>query len=70
MVSLAHKLKMLKTCEKRFYKHIIVVLCKKPLEKKTKYWRNETFLKIGHLAKAIAHLKAIGFAKWSVWVTN
>ena len=38
--------------------------------KNTKYWKNETFLKIGHLAKALAHLKAIGFAKWSVWVTN
>ena len=23
-----------------------------------------------HLAKAIAHAKAIPFAKWSVWVTN
>ena len=31
-------------------------------KKKTKYWRNETILKIGHLAKAIH------FAKWSVWV--
>ena len=30
----------------------------------TKYWRNETSSKIGHLAKAIA------FAKWSVWVKN
>ena len=67
MVSLAHKLKMLKTCEKRFYKHIRVVLCKKPLEKKKKFWRNETILKIGHLAKAIAHVKAIAFAKWSIW---
>ena len=36
----------------------------------TKYWRNKRFLKIGHLAKAIAHVKAVGFAKWSVWVTN
>ena len=32
--------------------------------KKTKYSRNETILKIGHL------LKAIDFAKWSVWVKN
>ena len=33
MVSLGQKLKMPKTCEKRFYKNIWVVLCKKPLEK-------------------------------------
>ena len=32
MVSLAHKLKMLKLWKKRFYKQIGVVLCKKPLE--------------------------------------
>ena len=36
----------------------------------TKYLRNETILKIGHLAKAIAHAKAIALAKWSVWVKN
>ena len=33
-------------------------------KKNPKQWRNQTFLKIGHLAKAI------GFAEWSVWVTN
>ena len=38
--------------------------------KSTKYWRNELSLKIGHISKAIAHVKAIGFAKWSVWLTN
>ena len=27
-------------------------------------------LKIGRLAKTIAHAKAIGFAKWSVWVSS
>ena len=32
--------------------------------KNTKYSRNETILKIGHLAKAI------DFAKWSVWLKN
>ena len=37
---------------------------RKTARKKTKYSRNETILKIGHLAKAIA------FAKWSVWVEN
>ena len=33
MVSLGQKLKMPKTCEKRFCKSIRVVLCKKPFEK-------------------------------------
>ena len=33
MVSLGQKFKWPKTCEKRFYKHVRVVLCKKPLEK-------------------------------------
>ena len=42
----------------------------KNARKNTKYSRNETILKIGHLAEAIAHAKAIGFAKWSVWVKN
>ena len=64
MVSLAQKFKWPKTCEKRFYKHVRVVLCKKPLQKNNIYSRNETILKIGHLAKAI------DFAKCSVWVKN
>ena len=33
MVSLGQKLKCVRTCEKRMYKHTRVVLCKKPLEK-------------------------------------
>ena len=70
MVSLSQKLKMPKTCEKRFYKNITVVLCKKPLEKTPNIPRNEMILKIAYLAKAIAHAKAIAFAKWSVWVKN
>ena len=36
----------------------------KTASKNTKYSRNETILKIGHHAKAIAH------GKWSVWVKN
>ena len=58
MVSLGQKLKMPKTCEKPFYKKIRVV----PWENRTKNTqdsRNETILKIGHLAKAIAHPNAI-----------
>ena len=42
----------------------------KSARKNTKYSRNETILKIGHPAKAIAHAKAIDFAKGSVWVKN
>ena len=38
----------------------------KTTRKFAKYSGNETTLKIGHLAKAIAHAKAIAFAKWSV----
>ena len=38
----------------------------KTARKNTKYARNETILKIGHLAKAIAHANSIAFAKWSV----
>ena len=53
MVSLGQNLKWPKTCKKRFYKHVRVVLCKRPLQKYTKYSRNETILKIGHLVKAI-----------------
>ena len=34
----------------------------KTAAKDTKYLRNETIFKVGHLAKAI------DFAKWSVWV--
>ena len=37
---------------------------KKAAPKNTKYSRNETILKIGHYAKAIA------FAKSSLWVKN
>ena len=33
IVSLTQKFKFKKTCEKRFFNHIRVVLCKKPLEK-------------------------------------
>ena len=59
IVSLGRKLKIPKTCEKRFYKSIRVVLCKKPLQKNTKHSRNETILTIRHLAKAKAHAKTI-----------
>ena len=63
MVNWDQKLKMPITCEKQFYKNIRVVLCKKPFRKNTKYSRNKTIWKIGHLAKAIAHANAIAFTK-------
>ena len=63
MLSLGQKIKMPKTCEKLFYKNIRVLLFKKPLAKNTKYSRNETILKIGYLAKAIAYAQATAFAK-------
>ena len=58
MVKLGQKLKMPKTCEKPFYKKIRVVLWKNRA-KNTQDSSIETILKIGHLAKAIAHPKAI-----------
>ena len=81
MVSLRQNLKTEKTCEKPFFKIIRSVkkklektlnipemrqIYKLAIFQNTKYSRNETILKIGHLAKAIAHGKAIYFAKWSV----
>ena len=38
----------------------------KTARKNTKYSRNETMLKTGHLAKAIAFAWAIAFAKYSI----
>ena len=67
ILSLDQKIKLPKTCEKRLYKHIRVVLCKKPAPKNSKYSKNESILKMaknGHNAKAIAH------AKYSVWINK
>ena len=50
ILTLAQKLKFQKTCQNPFYKSFTVVLCKKPLQKNTKYSRNESILKIGHHA--------------------
>ena len=49
---------------KSFLQIIYSCSVQKTAPKNTKYWRNETFLKIGHNAKAIAH------AKSSLWVKN
>ena len=58
------KLKFQKTCQNPSCKSFRVVLCKKTARKNTKYSRNQTILKIGH------HAKAIAFAKSSLWVKN
>ena len=39
----------------------------KTARKNTKYSRNETMFKIGHLAKSIDFAWAIAFAKYSFW---
>ena len=39
----------------------------KTVRKNTKYSRNETMLKIGHLSKSIAFAWAIAFAKYLIW---
>ena len=70
MVSLSQKLKMPKLSETPFYKNITVVLFKKQLKKTPNARENEIFLKSSHLAKAIAHAKAISCLKFSVWVKN
>ena len=70
MFSLGQKLKCLIKCEKHINKHTRVVLCKKTTGQNTKYSRNEMILKLGNLAKAIAHPETIAFAKWAVWVKN
>ena len=64
------KIKMAKNMRKTVVQEEWSCSVQKTAGKKPKYSRNETILKIGHLAKAIAHAKAIAFAKWSVWVKN
>ena len=63
-------LKCQKHSKNHFTRTLDVSCAKNRSKKKTKCSKNETILKIGHLAKAIAHGKAIAFAKWSVWVKN
>ena len=46
---------------------MIIVVCKKPLQKTPNIKKNESILKT---AKIRRDAKAIAFAKWSVWVKN
>ena len=50
MVSLAQKLKMPKTCDKRLYKQIRLVLCKKRLQKAASIWEMRPFWKLAEMA--------------------
>ena len=43
ILSLVQKMKLPKTYEKRVYKHIRVVLCKKELQKTTNNWKMKAF---------------------------
>ena len=64
------KIKNAKTTRKTTLQEHHSSSVEKSARKNTKYSRNETILKIGHLAKAIAHAKAIALPKSSVWVKN
>ena len=50
VVSLGQKLKMPKTCDKTFYKHIRLLLCKKRLLKATNIWEMRPFWKLAKMA--------------------
>ena len=55
---------MAKNVQKTILKARYSCSVQKTAAKNTKYSRNETILKIGHLAKAL------DFARWLVWVKN
>ena len=61
---LGSKFKIPKNMSKSILQIIYSCFVQKTATKNTKYSRNETILKIDHLAKTIAH------AKSSVWVKN
>ena len=58
------KIKIQKNMSKSILQIIYRCSVQKTARKKTKYSRNETILKIGHHAKAIAHAKSL------LWVKN
>ena len=53
MVSLGQKFKWQKRCEKIIYKHVRIVLCKKPLEKKPYIREMRPFWKSAILQKLL-----------------
>ena len=62
MISLVQKNKNAKNMRKAILQPYYSCFVQKTALKNTRCSRNETILKIGHLAKAIA------CAKWSVWI--
>jgi len=58
------KIKIPKNMSKSVVQIILSCSVQKTAPKSTKYSRNETILKIGHHAKAIAHAKSL------LWVKN
>ena len=50
MLSFGQKLKMPKTCDKRLYKHIRLVLCKKRRQKAANIWEMRPFWKLAKMA--------------------
>ena len=64
------KIKNAKNMRKTIPQECYIRSLQKTAGKNTKYSRTETILNNGDLAKAIAHAKAIGLAKCSVWVKN
>ena len=51
ILSLGQKIKLPKTCEKRFWKHIRVVLCKKGLQKTANIGKMRAFKKWPKMAR-------------------
>ena len=73
MVSLGQKFKVPKRYRKPFYRTLQLFRLKKKKEfarENTKFLRNDSMLKIGHHANAIAHAKAITFGECSVLGKN
>ena len=69
LLCLVQILKMRKTCQNQFYNNLKLLYAENHL-KTTNYSRIEAILKIGHLAKAKPHAKAIAYPKCSVLVKN
>ena len=61
------KIKIAKSMRKTAVEAHYSCIMRKTAPKNSKYWKNETILKIG---KNGHNAKAIAFAKWSVWVKN
>ena len=65
MVNLGVQIQLPKTCEKRLYNHVRVVLCKKKNIQDTLNLKNNTILKIGKIG---VEAKAIALSECLVWV--